>query len=72
MMFESSLSGMVKTAASDAALSTTSSFQNPSETGAISYESLKGAFPSTVDPARKEEYLSDAEFQTLFGTTKVN
>jgi hypothetical protein len=67
-----SFSGMVKNTATDASLSTTSSFQNPSETGAISYESLKGAFPSTVDPARKEEYLSDAEFQALFGTTKVS
>mmetsp|Transcript_57593 Transcript_57593/g.136947 ORF Transcript_57593/g.136947 Transcript_57593/m.136947 type:complete len:375 (+) Transcript_57593:168-1292(+) len=32
-----------------------------------SYATLKAARPDTVDPARKEEYLSDEEFQTVFG-----
>lgn len=31
----------------------------------------KGSIPAGVDPARKEEYLSDAEFLTVFGMDKA-
>lgn len=31
------------------------------------YEQLKGQFPNGVDPVRKEEYLSDEEFEKVFG-----
>ena len=39
--------------------------------GAHSYEALKGALPDGVDPAQKEEYLSDAEFVTVFGVDRI-
>eukprot|EP01031_Cornospumella_fuschlensis_P032521 gene32521-39321_t len=35
--------------------------------GSFNLEQLKGALPSSVDPTRKEEYLSDADFQKAFG-----
>lgn len=57
---------MVKVAAETVSVS----FKAPGDGGFISYESLKGTFPSSVDPAKKEEYLSDADFNKLFGTTK--
>ncbi|RYG59551.1 hypothetical protein EON64_20110, partial [archaeon] len=34
--------------------------------GSFNLEQLKGALPPTVDPTKKEEYLSDAEFQKTF------
>lgn len=34
--------------------------------GTFSYEDLKG-FPEGVDPTRKEEYLDEASFKTVFG-----
>lgn len=36
------------------------------KTSKFSHQELKG-FPAGVDPTKKEAYLSDAEFQTLFG-----
>lgn len=33
------------------------------------YEQLKGQFPKGVDPTRKEAYLSDEQFQQVFGMT---
>jgi advillin len=39
--------------------------------GVFSYEALKSGIPDGVDPTMKETYLSDAEFQTLFGTSKA-
>ena len=40
-----------------------------SETNKLDYEQLKGAgvIPPGVDPSRKEAYLSDAQFQEIFG-----
>eukprot|EP01031_Cornospumella_fuschlensis_P039461 gene39461-48041_t len=35
--------------------------------GSFNLEQLKGALPLSVDPTRKEEYLSDADFQEAFG-----
>jgi hypothetical protein len=51
--------------------SSNSAYLTPSATGPISYETLKGVFPPSVDPANKEEYLSDAEFSKLFGVDKA-
>lgn len=39
--------------------------------GAFSWEQLKHALPEGVDPAQKEEYLSDAEFAQVFGMDKA-
>ena len=50
--------------------SVSSNYSDPSTSPSLSYEELKGSFPSSVDPAKKELYLSDEEFQRLFGTTK--
>jgi hypothetical protein len=44
-------------------------FADPSQ-GYYSYDTLKGAFPGSVDPTKKEEYLEDAIFSQLFGVTK--
>ncbi len=38
--------------------------------GVHSYDDLKNGVPSGVDPSRKEEYLTDAEFQTVFATDR--
>jgi advillin len=38
-------------------------------TNKMDYEQLKGAFPTGVDPARKEAYLPDDKFQEIFGMT---
>ena len=45
------------------------SYADPTTTS-IPYENLKGTFPDSVDPAKKEEYLTDEEFNKLFGTSK--
>jgi hypothetical protein len=47
------------------------SYLDPSSVGPISYETLKGVFPPSVNPANKEEYLSDVEFVKLFGVDKA-
>lgn len=39
------------------------------ESNKFDYEALKGAFPPGVNPERKEAYLSDENFQTIFGMT---
>jgi hypothetical protein len=38
--------------------------------GSFSYEELKGNI-ETVDPARKEDYLSAAEFSTVIGLSRA-
>ena len=40
--------------------------------GAFTYEQLKGQLPDGVDPAQKEEYLSDKEFNEVFGTDRAS
>jgi hypothetical protein len=40
-----------------------------SESNKFDYEVLKGAFPSGVNPEKKEAYLSDENFQSIFGMT---
>ena len=39
------------------------------ESNKFEYEVLKGAFPAGVNPEKKEAYLSDENFQTIFGMT---
>lgn len=36
----------------------------------ITYEVLKASFPQGAEPARKEYYFSDAEFQKYIGMSK--
>ena len=62
--------GMVKSGSADTA-STVPEFIDPSSIGPISYETLKGAFPPNINPAIKEEYMSEEEFLVLFKVTKV-
>jgi hypothetical protein len=50
--------------------SATSNFSDPSTSPSLSYDELKGTFPATVDPTKKELYLSDDEFARLFGVSK--
>ena len=45
---------------------TSGSYASPSS-AFFPYETLRGAFPSSVDPTKKEEYLDDSTFQQLFG-----
>ena len=45
-----------------------SKFLDP-QTSKFPYTDLNNQFPQGVDPARKEQYLSDAEFQSILGTT---
>lgn len=42
-----------------------------SATGFYPYEVLRDGVPPGVDASRKESYLSDADFATVFGCTKV-
>jgi hypothetical protein len=50
--------------------SSASSYADPSVTK-YSHEQLKGANrPADVDPSRREAYLSDADFQALFKTSR--
>jgi hypothetical protein len=46
-----------------------SKFLDP-KTTKFSYENLKGKFPDGIDPTRKEAYLSDEEFNKVFGMPK--
>ena len=39
------------------------------ESNKFDYEVLKGAFPPGVNPEKKEAYLSDENFQNIFGMT---
>ena len=39
------------------------------ESNKFDYEVLKGAFPPGVNPEKKEAYLSDENFQSIFGMT---
>jgi hypothetical protein len=48
---------------------TSAAFANPA-TKKFPYDALKGSLPEGVDPAQKEQYLDDATFQNLFGTTR--
>ena len=41
-----------------------SKFQDPRELK-LSYEQLKAGLPGGVDPAKKEQYLSDADFEKI-------
>jgi len=41
-----------------------------SASGTFDLETLKSSLPDGVDPAKKEEYLSDADFQSAFGMSK--
>jgi len=43
-------------------------FKDP-KTNKFPYDELKGAFPEGVKPDKKEDYLTDEEFVTVF---KVN
>jgi len=36
----------------------------------VDYEALKGALPPGVDPTKKEQYLSDAEFEKVMGSPR--
>ncbi len=46
------------------------SYLNPAD-NSFSFEELKAKFPAGVDPSKKEEYLSNSEFVTLFGVDKA-
>jgi len=39
------------------------------ESNKFDYEVLKGAFPPGVNPEKKEAYLNDEIFQSIFGMT---
>ena len=45
---------------------TSDSYVSPSS-AFFPYDALRGGFPSSVDPTKKEEYLDDSTFQQLFG-----
>eukprot|EP00753_Platysulcus_tardus_P014808 PLAT4544.1.p1 GENE.PLAT4544.1~~PLAT4544.1.p1 ORF type:complete len:858 (-),score=452.55 PLAT4544.1:277-2784(-) len=46
-------------------------FAAPAAGEFVPYEALKGPCPPGVDPTCKEQYLSDAEFMTVFGCSKA-
>lgn len=41
------------------------------ESNKFPYADLNGAFPKGVDPTRKELYLSEDDFATVFGMTSA-
>jgi len=36
----------------------------------VDYETLKSSMPAGVDPTKKEQYLSDAEFEKVMGSPR--
>ena len=51
---------------SEALVEDTKKYLDP-EDNKFDYEALKGAFPPGVNPTKKELYLSEENFQTVFG-----
>ena len=47
-----------------------SKFQDPRELK-LSYEQLKAGLPEGVDPAKKEQYLSDADFEKVMKSPRA-
>lgn len=47
------------------------SVADPPKPGSFTLDELKGALPSGVDPTRKEEYLDDATFKSVFNMERA-
>lgn len=60
----------VQEAKKQAAESTQKKFENPTNKF-FDIETLKKTFPEGVDPTKKEQYLSDQDFESVFKMTKA-